>query len=260
MTRSTLLLTCLALALLLVGSGCTEPAQGETAQDGADSSEEQASADGPDEEEEPEPEASGDGVLEPAARLAKTRLWQAMIHSPDIDSRLVSGEVDGQTIVLRVVAGEDAAATALRQLAERHLDAEGHAWRLETTDPPGDGASPEEAGDEGPPPDDTRTQRPPPSREHLQQLLTLTGTDDFERDPRLEYDREEPLPAHIVRAATGDRPMTYRVRAGDSLSLIAQRTMGSGNHWQRIHELNRHLIGPDPARLVEGMELRIPQD
>jgi len=62
------------------------------------------------------------------------------------------------------------------------------------------------------------------------------------------------------RAASGDRPRTVRVEAGDSLSIIAARAMGDGNAWHRIYELNRSTIGPNPERLVEGMVLRIPQD
>lgn len=63
-----------------------------------------------------------------------------------------------------------------------------------------------------------------------------------------------------ARAASGDRPRTVRVQAGDSLSIIASRAMGDGNQWHRIYELNRSTIGPNPERLVEGMVLRIPQD
>lgn len=64
----------------------------------------------------------------------------------------------------------------------------------------------------------------------------------------------------INRAASGDRPRTWRVRAGDTLSLIAARTMGDGNQWRRLYEYNRSTIGANPERLQEGMELRIPQD
>lgn len=74
-----------------------------------------------------------------------------------------------------------------------------------------------------------------------------------------EY-REPEQPVALNRAASGDRPRTYRVRAGDNLSLVASRTLRDGNQWRRIYEYNRSVIGPDPQRLVEGMELRIPQD
>lgn len=64
----------------------------------------------------------------------------------------------------------------------------------------------------------------------------------------------------IAHAASGGRPRTYVVRAGDNLSAIARRTMGDGLAWPRIYELNRSVIGPNPQALRAGMELRIPQD
>lgn len=64
----------------------------------------------------------------------------------------------------------------------------------------------------------------------------------------------------LDRAASGDRPRTYTVQAGDSLSIIASRTMGNGGAWPRIFELNRSVIGNNPDGLREGMVLRIPQD
>lgn len=66
--------------------------------------------------------------------------------------------------------------------------------------------------------------------------------------------------ATFHRAASGDRPRTYRVQGGDSLSIIAARTMGDGNLWQELYEYNRSVIGPNPNGLREGMELRIPQN
>lgn len=64
----------------------------------------------------------------------------------------------------------------------------------------------------------------------------------------------------LHRAASGDRPRTYTVQAGDSLSRIAARTMDDGNAWRRLYELNRNVIGPNPDGLREGMVLRVPQD
>ena len=64
----------------------------------------------------------------------------------------------------------------------------------------------------------------------------------------------------LAEAASGDRPRTYVVGPGDSLSIIAQRTMGDGMAWPQLYEFNRNVIGPDPGALHQGMELRIPQD
>lgn len=79
----------------------------------------------------------------------------------------------------------------------------------------------------------------------------------------------EPAPA-AAGSSTGNvaegsgapaaRPRTYRVGPGDTLSSVAAKTLGNGNQWQRIYELNRAAIGPDPARLRLNMELRIPQN
>lgn len=98
---------------------------------------------------------------------------------------------------------------------------------------------------------------PIPARDEIVSDAVALGT------PRAEIPElptEEVAGEALDRAASGDRPRTYRVRAGDSLSIIASRTMDDGNAWHRIYELNRNVIGPNPERLVEGMELRIPQD
>lgn len=61
------------------------------------------------------------------------------------------------------------------------------------------------------------------------------------------------------RAAPGARPAaaagTYTVRAGDTLSEIAQRTLGAASRWKEIAALNANV---DPARLRVGDELRLP--
>jgi LysM repeat protein len=53
---------------------------------------------------------------------------------------------------------------------------------------------------------------------------------------------------------------TYTVRAGDSLSAIAQTFYGDSNEaaWRKIYEANQTVIGSDPAQLQVGMVLVIP--
>jgi len=63
------------------------------------------------------------------------------------------------------------------------------------------------------------------------------------------------LPAD--RAADAIDGQTYKVRAGDTLSMIAQRELGAASRWQEIYELNRARI-TDPGRIVEGMLLALP--
>jgi len=57
-----------------------------------------------------------------------------------------------------------------------------------------------------------------------------------------------------------DRPRTYVVQPGETLSRVAEKTMGSARAWRRLHEYNRRVIGPDPARVRDGMVLRIPPE
>jgi len=57
-------------------------------------------------------------------------------------------------------------------------------------------------------------------------------------------------------AAAGGR--SYVVRDGDSLYAIAQNQLGSGPRWKEIYELNKSIIGSDPARLKVGTSLRLP--
>ncbi|MCB9507726.1 MAG: hypothetical protein H6697_08700 [Myxococcales bacterium] len=60
-------------------------------------------------------------------------------------------------------------------------------------------------------------------------------------------------------SATG-RPRTYVVLPGETLSAIAAKVLGDAREWPRLYEANRRRIGPDPARVRDGMELRVPQD
>ena len=49
----------------------------------------------------------------------------------------------------------------------------------------------------------------------------------------------------------------YTVKAGDSLSKIAQREYGDGSKWKAIYEANRGTI-KDPDLIHPGQELTIP--
>jgi nucleoid-associated protein YgaU len=51
-----------------------------------------------------------------------------------------------------------------------------------------------------------------------------------------------------VRGGHGD----YTVRAGDTLSGIAQR---HGTTWQRLYALNEDVVGADPDLIVPGQSL-----
>ncbi|MFJ3643223.1 transglycosylase family protein [Streptomyces sp. NPDC090108] len=46
----------------------------------------------------------------------------------------------------------------------------------------------------------------------------------------------------------------YRVREGDTLSIIAAR---HGTSWQHLYAVNRHVIGDDPDLIVPGQHLAV---
>ncbi|HEY9765526.1 MAG TPA: LysM peptidoglycan-binding domain-containing protein, partial [Chroococcales cyanobacterium] len=50
---------------------------------------------------------------------------------------------------------------------------------------------------------------------------------------------------------------SYTVQKGDTLSAIAKKTLGDGNRWREIYELNKATI-KDPNVIYPGMVLRLP--
>ncbi len=52
-------------------------------------------------------------------------------------------------------------------------------------------------------------------------------------------------------------PATYTVQPGDTLSGIARKTLGDGNRWREIYELNRDQIS-NPNLIHPGMVLKLP--
>jgi nucleoid-associated protein YgaU len=53
-------------------------------------------------------------------------------------------------------------------------------------------------------------------------------------------------------------PRTYTVKAGDSLSKIAQHFYGDANQWRKIYEANREDIH-DPDLIHPGQTFTIPE-
>ncbi len=51
---------------------------------------------------------------------------------------------------------------------------------------------------------------------------------------------------------------SYVVQAGDTLSAIAKRTLGDGNRWREIYDLNRDVIGSNPNLIHAGRTLALP--
>lgn len=62
--------------------------------------------------------------------------------------------------------------------------------------------------------------------------------------------------AGATSAAAGTA--TVVVQAGDSLSRIAARVLGSPSRWRELYEANRDRIGDDPGRLRAGAVLVVP--
>lgn len=74
--------------------------------------------------------------------------------------------------------------------------------------------------------------------------------------PRPEPDRDQPP---VDPAEPGPSPQTYTtyiVKAGDTLSSIAESWFGEAARWDLIHRANPSLSNPD--RLLPGQSLRLP--
>lgn len=53
--------------------------------------------------------------------------------------------------------------------------------------------------------------------------------------------------------------LTYTVRSGDTLAKIAREWCGNVGRWREIYDLNKSIIGDDPAALAPGMKLTLPR-
>jgi LysM repeat protein len=62
-------------------------------------------------------------------------------------------------------------------------------------------------------------------------------------------------PANPGTVAKGDG-RTYIVKAGDSLSVIAEQQNVKGG-WQSLYELNRQVVGADPNLIMPGQHLAL---
>ena len=183
--------------------------------------------------------ASPAGAQDAAASAADGRVCQrALLHVatlPDVDPRVVSLTCREGVVH---VDGAMPSAASWERLRDSLAELEGVRQVQMAT------ARPE--------PNDEPLAEPSP----LDPLWLAIGTPATTDLQLPEPESEESL----HRAASGDRPRTYTVQAGDSLSRIASKTMDDGNAWLRLYEFNRSVIGPNPDGLREGMVLRVPQD
>ena len=51
---------------------------------------------------------------------------------------------------------------------------------------------------------------------------------------------------------------TYTVKAGDTLSDIAQSEMGDAKRWPELYAANKDAVGGNPDMIHPGLELKIP--
>ena len=51
---------------------------------------------------------------------------------------------------------------------------------------------------------------------------------------------------------------TYTVKAGDTLSDIAESEMGDAKRWPELYAANKDAIGENPDLIHPGLELKIP--
>lgn len=94
----------------------------------------------------------------------------------------------------------------------------------------------------------------------------LAQAPEISRAPAVSQPPEpggEPVPAEQPAPESAAPPPTeasgaYTVQPGDSLYLIAARTLGDAGLWGRLYEANRDLIGPNPGLIRPGMVLTIP--
>jgi len=66
------------------------------------------------------------------------------------------------------------------------------------------------------------------------------------------------LEAYQAEKAEEEKPPTYIVKGGDSLSKIAKEQLGSAARWPEIFELNKDQIA-NPNVIRVGQELKLPK-
>jgi hypothetical protein len=86
----------------------------------------------------------------------------------------------------------------------------------------------------------------------------------------IHWDPGQINPRRLFRAGHQDHPVPhgggdgegqthmYVVQKGDTLFSIATAQLGDGSKWPEIYDLNKAIIGDNPALILPGMELTIP--
>ena len=75
--------------------------------------------------------------------------------------------------------------------------------------------------------------------------------------PKADFSRVSAAVASTAPILDPQPPATYVVKAGDSLSKIAKKTLGSANKWKALWEANKDQI-KDPDKIYPGQVLKLP--
>ena len=99
-------------------------------------------------------------------------------------------------------------------------------------------------------------------REKLaQQREAKAGKGEIDIEQEVEDIRKQKATASSkaepVEPAAPEEAQIYVVKAGDSLSKIAEKVYGDANRWREIYKANKDQI-EDPKLIRPGWELRIP--
>lgn len=93
----------------------------------------------------------------------------------------------------------------------------------------------------------------------LEQMQRQKQVDELrERFARMQEERARRAEEAAQAQAEAEKPRTYVVKSGDSLSKIAKELLGDAKRWPEIFEANRDKI-KDPNLIYPGQELLIPK-
>ena len=94
-----------------------------------------------------------------------------------------------------------------------------------------------------------------PDRLQVGQRLQLPARDDTSM---VNLNSAAAIPAGSTMPVPAGSGRYYTVRAGDTLSTIAESQYRAQSRWREIYQANRTAIGGSPDRLQVGLKLRIP--
>jgi nucleoid-associated protein YgaU len=81
---------------------------------------------------------------------------------------------------------------------------------------------------------------------------------DIAPNPQTETEKVEDQRRGERGQDQSQQSRTYTVKAGDTLSDIAQSEMGDANRWPELYAANKEAVGPNPDMIHPGLKLEIP--